>query len=160
MKTRNNIYSAFLIILVISSCNDSEQKYNSENKQNANGVDYSIRLHLMPLMSVYHEKSFELYYTINVPVDTIDVEEIMVIDKYIDAITDSLWKKNYESGSIVVIKETLYTNKLRAKQQISDSMNPFEGNNIYLVEYAFENKTLFSKRTNRKNKMFYQNKYQ
>jgi len=43
-----------LCIITFYSCNGYEEKYNKENKENTNGVDYSIPVNVKFLMKISH----------------------------------------------------------------------------------------------------------
>jgi len=139
-----------LSVITFYSCNGYEEKYNKENRENTSGVDYSIPVNVKFLMTITHDNFLEMYYTVNVPADTLNVNQVSIVDNWIYKIADSLWKKGFEGASIVVIKETTYTNKLKKDPGITDSMNPFEQNNVYLLQYGFNQQRLSSKVVNRK----------
>ena len=138
------IHSIFCFLLLIR-CVDPEVKYNKTNKRNTSGVDYTTPMNLKYLMFIDHDETFELFFTLNIHSDTLTNDELKSIEPLVIWTADSLFKKKHIGGYILVMKETKYTNELRARPGISDALNPFPENNVYLVKYIFDQRHLSRK---------------
>jgi len=82
---------------------------------------------------------------VNISKDTLNENQVSMIDSFVYRIAESLSKEGFEGASIVIMKEIAYTNKLKTNPGITDSMNPFEQNNVYLLKYGYDQKHLISK---------------
>jgi hypothetical protein len=126
-----------LFTTIVISCGDSgDTKASIKNRTDTTGVDYSIPDHLKPVMNIPHSTYLESYYSVNIPADTVSNAQRDSINPIMIKVCDSL-KDIWHEAVIIVLKETAYTNKISKAKGISDGINPFTSNNVYLLKYTF-----------------------